>query len=194
MSTELTTNAPPLAEADLAEIQRLYDAATAGGWYKRKGGICGPSGQTYCVEPVQFTDRGGMNEANADFIIAAHEQLPRVLARIRDLTAEVLLAQAQVRDSEEARVRDAQLLDSLVKLRKEELKKYDLLVEQHRGYDDLVARISRQIRDASLQARTRLTIENERLRLELHQVKRERDAAIAAHEGCPERGEGTVPA
>lgn len=74
-----------ITETELQAIEARAAAASNGPWYKEKGGICGFSGQTYRVGSVQFTDRGGMNEANADFIVAAREDVPALVAEVRRL-------------------------------------------------------------------------------------------------------------
>lgn len=81
---------PALGEVEIAEIEQRYQQASGGDWYKRRAGICGPAGQVYAVHPPQFTMHGSMTEADADFIVAAHNtDIPRLISTIRSLRADL---------------------------------------------------------------------------------------------------------
>lgn len=72
----------------MSELQQLIDRTKAAlektassTWYKTESGICGPAGTTYRVSP-QFTDAGGMSKESAEFIVQAHNDMPKLLAVI----------------------------------------------------------------------------------------------------------------
>lgn len=72
---------PKAIASILEEGERLAAAATLP-IHKRKGGICGS--QTYKLSS-QFTDAGGMSEADAAYIVHACNHFPALAAEVRRL-------------------------------------------------------------------------------------------------------------
>ena len=91
------TNNPPLTDADLDAIQRGVDAASKAPW---EAFIAGPGdsldsvirvGTFHDDEPdiYVFRDREPANDAGLDFIAAARQDVPRLIAEIKRLRHEL---------------------------------------------------------------------------------------------------------
>jgi hypothetical protein len=81
-----------LTDAELVEIEARVTAARPGPWWSSIEGRDHAGGES-CIQVGEGADRsedielGGATEADQDFIAAARQDIPRLIATIRALTA-----------------------------------------------------------------------------------------------------------
>lgn len=91
VEAELKPNPKP--ELDLARLEALREAATAGTWQAEEMQVSsdgGMIGNIVCQPPAEdFVDSFAQWTDNAQFIVAAHNALPALIAEVRRLRDEV---------------------------------------------------------------------------------------------------------